>query len=58
MALKLTLPALSAAQVRLGESPPPTPVGYSLHSVPEGTEVLLKPRMFYELQRGVKKLRF
>ena len=45
-------------QVRLSVEPPPTAGGYPLRTLPEATEVLLKPKMFYELQRGVKKLRF
>ena len=45
-------------QVRLGAEPPPTAGGYPLRTLPEATEVLLKPKMYYELQRGVKKLRF
>lgn len=45
--------------VRLSAGPPaPTAGGFPLRSLPEGTEVLLKPKMYYELQRGVKKLRF
>ena len=45
-------------EVSLGKDPAPTPSGYPAHTVPERAEVLLKPRMYYELQRGVKKLRF
>lgn len=44
--------------VRLGASPDPRPEGYRLHTIGEKVEVLCKPRMYYELQRGVKKLRF
>ena len=36
----------------------PAPSGTILHAVKERLEVLMKPKMFYELQRGVKKLRF
>ena len=32
--------------------------GFPLRTLPERCEVLAKPGMFYELQRGVKKLRF
>ena len=42
----------------LGASPPSEPYGYPIHTVGERVEVLVKPRMYYELQRGVKKLRF
>ncbi|KAL1522879.1 hypothetical protein AB1Y20_017844 [Prymnesium parvum] len=45
-------------EVRLGADPPPKAGGYPLHTLPEASEVLLKPKMYYELQRGVKKLRF
>jgi len=45
-------------EVRLGASPPPLPSGYPLHTVDERVEALLKPKMYYEIQRGVKKLRF
>ena len=41
----------------LGASPPSTPYGCSVHTIGEKVEVLVKPKMFYELQRGVKKLR-
>ena len=37
---------------------PPDPSGYPLHTVGEKVEVLVKAKMYYELQRGVKKLRF
>jgi len=42
----------------IGASPPPTPYGRPLHTVGERVEVLYKPKMYYELQRGVKQLRF
>lgn len=42
----------------IGASPPAEPSGYALHTIGEKVEVLVKPRMYYELQRGVKKLRF
>ena len=42
----------------IGASPPAEPYGYALHTVGDKVEVLVKPRMYYELQRGVKKLRF
>ncbi len=45
-------------EVRLGAAPPPLPTGYPLHTLDERVEALLKPKMFYEIQRGVKKLRF
>jgi len=44
--------------VVLSESPPCRVGGSPLRTVPEGSEVLMKPRMYYELQRGVKKLKF
>jgi len=45
-------------QVQLGAEPSPVPSGYPLHTIDERVEALLKPKMYYELQRGVKKLRF
>jgi len=45
-------------EVVLSADPPVTVGGYPLHTVPEGSEMLLKARMYYELQRGVKTLRF
>ena len=44
--------------VKLGASPEPTPAGYPLCTLAAGVEALFKARMYYELQRGVKKLRF
>lgn len=44
--------------VRLAAQPAPIAGGYPLRSLSETTEVLLKPKMFYELERGVKQLRF
>lgn len=45
-------------EVIIGQSPPCDPNGCPLHTIPEKVEVLCKPKMYYELQRGVKKLRF
>lgn len=45
-------------EILIGAEPPPVPSGTPVHMVGEKVEVLLKPKMFYELQRGVKKLRF
>jgi len=45
-------------EVRIAASPEPRPDGYRLHTIGERVEVLAKPKMYYELQRGVKKLRF
>lgn len=46
-------------EVLIGAEPAPNPSGApAVHMAPEKVEVLLKPKMFYELQRGVKKLRF
>ena len=42
----------------LGQAPSPAPRGYPLYTVGEKIEVLIKPKMYYELQRGVKKLNF
>ena len=42
----------------IGAQPPPEPNGYPLYTVGEKIEVLCKAKMYYELQRGVKKLRF
>ena len=42
----------------IGASPPPVASGYPLFTIGEKIEVLCKPKMYYELQRGVKKLRF
>lgn len=36
----------------------PTVSGYPLHSIPEAVELQAIPYMYYELQRGVRKLRF
>ena len=44
--------------VKLGASPEPMPAGFPLYTVPDKAEALFKARMYYELQRGVKKLRF
>ena len=46
------------SELTLGASPPPKPAGFPVHTLPEGCEVRAVPRMFYEIQRGVKKLRF
>lgn len=46
-------------EVILGANPPCDPTeGCLVRGVGEKVEVLLKPKMYYELQRGVKKLRF
>lgn len=45
-------------EVRLGAQPPPLPAGGPLHTIDDKVEALLKAKMFYEIQRGVKKLRF
>ena len=45
-------------EVRMAASPEPRPEGFRLRTVGERVEVLAKPKMYYELQRGVKKLRF
>ena len=42
----------------IGEDTPPVPSGYPLCTIGEKAEVLCKAKMYYELQRGVKKLRF
>ena len=44
-------------EVLIGAEPAPNPSGAPAVLAPEKVEVLLKPKMF-ELQRGVKKLRF
>jgi len=44
--------------VVLGADPPAKPGGFPLRTVPEAAEFLLKPKMYYELQRGSKKLKF
>jgi len=44
--------------VVLDQEKPPTPSGYPLYTIGEGAEVLMRPKMYYELQRGVKKLNF
>ena len=45
-------------EVIIGAEPQPTPSGNPVHCVGDKIEVLLKPKMYYELQRGVKKLNF
>ena len=45
-------------EVIFGESPPCELKGSPLCTIGERVEVLCKPKMYYELQRGVKKLRF
>jgi len=45
-------------EIILGQSPPPIPAGCPVHTIGEKIEVLCKPKMFYELQRGVKQLKF
>ena len=45
-------------EVIIGAEPSPEPYGTRLHTIGEKVEVLVKPKMYYELQRGVKKLRF
>ena len=44
--------------LRLGRDPPLVPAGYPLLSIPEGCKVLAEARMYYELKRENKKLRF
>ena len=45
-------------ELRLGKQPPFVPSGFPLSSIPEGCEVLAEARMYYELKRENKKLRF
>ena len=45
-------------ELRLGKQPPFEPSGFPLSSIPEGCEVLAEARMYYELKRENKKLRF
>jgi len=45
-------------ELRLGKQPPFVPSGYPVSSIPEGCEVLAEARMYYELKRENKKLRF
>ena len=42
----------------IGASPPAQISGCPVCTISERVEVLCKPKMYYELQRGVKKLRF
>jgi hypothetical protein len=44
--------------VKISASPPATPSGVPLYTLNDKVEVLFNPRMYYSLQRGVKKLRF
>jgi len=44
-------------ELQLPKDLPPVS-GFPLRTLPESCEVLAKPGMFYEIQRGVKKLRF
>jgi len=45
-------------EIIFAESPPVELRGSPLCTIGERVEVLVKPKMYYELQRGVKKLRF
>ena len=45
-------------ELRLGKDPPFESSGFPLSSIPEGCQVLAEARMYYELKRENKKLRF
>ena len=63
-ALALTFAKASFVQARrmfevtLPLDRPPTPSGYPIHAIGENVEAFCDPGMYYELKRGVRKLKF
>ena len=45
-------------EVTLPLDRPPTPSGYPIHAIGENVEAFCDPGMYYELKRGVRKLKF